>query len=214
MNRQKRQIQKRRHGFSLIEISIALLILGCILSAFWLAMGSGMRGFYQGTSNVTALQDALVLMETLEMDIDMMVIPPSVQANPVQIANNGNSIRFAIPDFGKSDPSKLPLLDKIPTKWVEYRLVEAKNRKGIFHPVRNSKTFQNIDVLSWKLAITENAENSNSMQFLELQMKIDGIFQRKSFVLNRRKELIAASLSSRYSQQYSQVIELIEEPSN
>ncbi len=204
---------RHKGGYTLIEVTIAVLILGTLFSAFWLSIGSGMRGFYRGTSHVTGLQDTLVLIERLELDIDMMATPPSVLTTPVDIENNGESLKFAVAVFEDGDPSKTDLLDPVETKWVEYYLTEDKQRKGIFHPVRNGYVFRNVDVRSWSFEVGQNDDADGGMQFLSIELEVDGVFNRKPFKISRRKELVAATMAARYAEKYPYVAQFVAEPS-
>jgi len=215
-----------RSAFTLLEVLVAVGLTTVVFGAFWAAFGSGVSGFYRGTSHVTALQDALVLLERLEQDIDVMATPPSLLATPVQIGADGSSLRFAVPHFD-GDPTDQPFLRPVTTVWVEYGLVKDDDRPGIFHPRRGDTVYGNVDVRPWTFEVDRGVGSTDGttpmadpasvmepsgMQFLVYRLEVEGVFGRKPFTIARRKELVAATMAARYGAEYPLAVRLVADP--
>lgn len=150
-------MKSRRSGFTLVELLMAMLVGGTIVTIAYEVLISGNRMFSTGLSTAYGQQGAMLFFETLESDLLACVVIPGHEGDPVAIGGTGSGAGRSI-SFYRTDHA-LSTMQVTAASPVRYALVETdqrvisptKNKR--FHPTRNGVPMKQVvmDSLSFKL---------------------------------------------------------------
>lgn len=89
-----------RTGYTVVEIVVVIMLVSTVLGLFW-QIFSGSSRMNQAATMSIAIQQALIVQETLAKDIKRLGVPPGADV-PMRI--NPTSISFYITQFQEGDP--------------------------------------------------------------------------------------------------------------
>lgn len=93
-------MRARRIGYTVVEIVVVVMLVTIVLAIFW-QIFSGSTRMNQAATMSVAIQQALIVQETLAKDIKRLGIPPGAQET---MRINPASISFYITQFQEGDP--------------------------------------------------------------------------------------------------------------
>lgn len=189
-----------RPGTTLVEVLIGLSFFVVLFGGAWLIFGTGVRGFYRDAGNTSSMQDAMVVLERIDADLDQLMVSSSLVENPVWISRKGNRIRFYVAREGDQDRDLDAVIRGLP---VDYTLTPVPGRSGEFWPTRNGVPIRRLRVKSWTFRLTRSGSGPRGMPWLEMDVEALGLFGRKTFPLVRRVPLAAAATAERYGTAYA-----------
>lgn len=139
---------RRVAGVTLLEVLVASLLTSVVVGALWPSFLTTSRNVRRIASLSQAVQDSVVLLETFGRDVEHMVYPRSMGAEPLRIASDAQSITFWVPR-PKDDPAATTLRAQ-PVGWS---LAAAKD--GTLHPARDGRSIGSSAIESWSFSFME-----------------------------------------------------------
>lgn len=203
----------RRGGMTLLETLLGVSLFLILFAGAWLIFGTGVRGFYRGSGHVSSMQDAMVLLDRIDADLDQVMVPSASAARPVWISEAGDRIRFYVPSevlpeaLGGDPELPFPQVRGVP---VDYDLTPVPGARGEFWPTRNGKPIRRLRVRSWSFRLSRGGAGPRGMVWLEMDLDAVGLFGRRSFQLQRRVALPAAAAARRWGTAYAYLDQWIE----
>lgn len=96
-------MKRKVSGLTMIELILAILLLGIVMSVSWLAFLHGQQKVRRMLSLSHAVQGATVLVERVARDVRQMIDPPWMGDKPLVISEDGRGLSFYVTTITPED---------------------------------------------------------------------------------------------------------------
>lgn len=160
-----------RHGagWTLVEVPVAMALLGVVMGSAFLAFHGGHRGALVGMATGEVLAGAIELTQRLLTDLGQMVVHDP-RARPLWIDPDGRGLRFLIPardglpsplggrrDAWPESPTIGPAPGGLRAWTVRAEPVvyaPVPRTAGLFSPARNGRVMRDVLLSTWRFSLT------------------------------------------------------------
>ena len=166
---------KRRKGFTLVEVCVAATVLAVIMYALYTMFIGGIRSFRQAEGKTESLEYGILAYEMIAQDCRRSVyhgLPANPNIVPCKLSPNRNSIRFSTFHSMEALNSDLP---KALRQRIQYSLVPSGHGYGYLK--RNGKIHKNIKISNLQFEVMSASRGDGKLQKY-LSMKITGYGNR------------------------------------
>jgi hypothetical protein len=144
----------RRHGYSLVEIAVAVGVVSLLLYALVSILVSGSRLFSGGVGATRGPEGALIVMDEIERDLLQCMQLPGDPRAPVAVGD-GHELALYVPR-ATDDLRALAVIGQ-PVHW-NLVPVDPKKKDGPFHPARNDRVLRSVVIDGWDFELLPPSE--------------------------------------------------------